>query len=205
MFSLPLLSPTMMMADVTTATLFAVVLLLSWLCCRATLPRRPPGAPPGPNPAVPLLGHLHLLRDRDPRRRFDQWRKAYGDVFSFCRGSQLVVVLNGHGVIREAFVKHADVFSVRPSSFLVDVVCGRMGESSISVMPKSSPSDPAPSSWTWWVDGWVSRVSLSCRKSSPSHGTPSQVFTLQRKEKENAPLFFIVFNPLKKTHLLKHN
>ena len=36
--------------------------------------RRPPGLPPGPGPALPLLGHA-LLLGRDPRAQFTAWRR----------------------------------------------------------------------------------------------------------------------------------
>ena len=42
----------------------AALSLLWWL-----LTRRPSGLPPGPGPALPLLGHL-LLVDKDPREQF---------------------------------------------------------------------------------------------------------------------------------------
>lgn len=86
----------------------AVLSLLWWFSVR-----RPAGAPPGPWLAVPLLGHLLLMMKKDPRQQFAAWRRQYGDVFSLYLGSQLVVVLNGYKVIKDALVKHADAFSDR--------------------------------------------------------------------------------------------
>ncbi|XP_025098756.1 cytochrome P450 2B4-like [Pomacea canaliculata] len=75
--------------------------------------RRPVGVPPGPGLALPVLGHLHLLRS-DLREIFAAWRRQYGDVFSLYMGSRLVVVLNGYNIIKDALIKHADIFSDRP-------------------------------------------------------------------------------------------
>ena len=105
--------------DSTTGLLLAATFLLSLLWLRAT--RRPPGLPPGPGPALPLLGHLYLLK-KDPRAQFRQWRRQYGDVFSFYMGSRLVVVLAGYSTLRQALVKMADVFSERPLMFFTEKV-----------------------------------------------------------------------------------
>ena len=111
--------------DLTTSALFLTVFLLSLLWLRAA--RRPSGIPPGPVPALPVLGHLHLL-EKDPRNKFTEWRKKYGDVFSFYQGPQLIVVLNGYKTIREALVKNADAFSSRPKTFWFNVAYKNMGE-----------------------------------------------------------------------------
>ncbi|XP_025099204.1 cytochrome P450 2U1-like [Pomacea canaliculata] len=90
------------------------------------LTRRSAGLPPGPGPALPLIGHLHLL-SKDPRQQFASWRRQYGDVFSLYLGSQLVVVLNGYNVIKDALVKHADVFSDRPHIYFTDYIAKNKG------------------------------------------------------------------------------
>ena len=97
--------------------------LLWWLSTR-----RPPGIPPGPGPALPLLGHL-LLVDKDPRTQFRAWRRQYGDVFSLYMGGRLVVVLNGFPVIKEALVKFGNVFSDRPSVLFIDKMFENRGMS----------------------------------------------------------------------------
>ncbi|XP_025099198.1 LOW QUALITY PROTEIN: cytochrome P450 2F3-like [Pomacea canaliculata] len=101
---------TQLLPEMTSVLLLVVLALVSlwWL-----LTRRPVGVPPGPGFALPVLGHLHLLKS-DPRQQFTTWRRQYGDVFSLYMGSQLVVVLNGYKVIKDALVKHADAFSDRP-------------------------------------------------------------------------------------------
>ncbi|KAK7102926.1 cytochrome P450 2B5-like [Littorina saxatilis] len=115
--------------ETTTVTLFVTVFVVTWLWRKSI--RIPPGLPPGPGTALPVLGHLHLL-EKDPRKKFSEWREKYGDVFSFYRGGQLVVVLNGYQAIRDALVKHGQDFSGRPHSFLVDRVLRGMGLSGSS-------------------------------------------------------------------------
>lgn len=75
--------------------------------------------PPSPGTALPLLGHLHLMKKgQDPRVMFKGLREKLGDIFSFYAGSRLVVVLNGYDVIHEALVKNAAVFSHRAHTFM---------------------------------------------------------------------------------------
>lgn len=57
---------------------------------------------------------------KDPRDLFRKWRQQYGDIFSLRLGDRLVVVMSSYSVLKEAFVKHGDVFSDRPSMFMLD-------------------------------------------------------------------------------------
>ena len=112
--------------DPTTLLLGGVLVVLSLLWWLST--RRPPGLPPGPGPALPLLGHLHLM-EKDPRAQFRAWRRQHGDVFSMYMGGWLVVVLNGFPVIKEALVKFGNVFSDRPSVLFIDKMFENRGMS----------------------------------------------------------------------------
>ena len=60
------------MPDPRALTLTVSVLALSLLWWLST--RRPTPLPPGPGLALPLLGHMHLLK-RDPRPQFNAWRR----------------------------------------------------------------------------------------------------------------------------------
>ncbi|XP_076441049.1 cytochrome P450 2U1-like [Babylonia areolata] len=100
----------------------AVLLCLLWWLST----RRPQGLPPGPGPALPLLGHLHLM-PKDPRAQLWTWRRQYGDVFSLYMGGKLVVVLASYSAIREALVTFADVFYDLMRSLLASHVIRRKG------------------------------------------------------------------------------
>ncbi|XP_076441100.1 uncharacterized protein LOC143280351 [Babylonia areolata] len=115
--------------DPTSLLVGGAVGLLSLLWWLST--RRPPGLPPGPGPALPLLGHLHLM-PKDPRAQLWTWRRQYGDVFSLYMGGTLVVVLASYSAIREALVTFADVFSHRPHSFLMAKISNNKGDHRIS-------------------------------------------------------------------------
>ncbi|XP_005101279.1 cytochrome P450 2F2-like [Aplysia californica] len=74
---------------------------------------RPVLLPPGPR-LLPLLGNLHLLIWEDVRSLVVRLRKEYGDIFSVYFGWRPVVVVAGLKLIKETFVKNAEVFSERP-------------------------------------------------------------------------------------------
>ncbi|XP_025097342.1 cytochrome P450 2U1-like [Pomacea canaliculata] len=111
------------MLDINTFLAVGVAVLSLWWFSV----RRPAGAPPGPWLAVPLLGHLLLMMKKDPLEQFAAWRRQYGDVFSLYLGSQLVVVLNGYKVLKDALVKNADTFSDRPFVCLQDILTDSKG------------------------------------------------------------------------------
>jgi hypothetical protein len=70
---------------------------------------------------------------KDPRRKFRAWRARYGDVFSLYLAGQLVVVLNGYDVIKEALVKMADAFSNRPILLTLEKIDQHRGKGSLSL------------------------------------------------------------------------
>eukprot|EP00066_Takifugu_rubripes_P021936 XP_011611202.1 PREDICTED: cytochrome P450 2U1 isoform X2 [Takifugu rubripes] len=53
--------------------------------------------------------------------------KVYGNVYSIYVGSQLVVVLNGYKVVRDALSNHPDVFSDRPDIPAISIMTKRKG------------------------------------------------------------------------------
>ncbi|KAL8573334.1 hypothetical protein ACOMHN_032796 [Nucella lapillus] len=107
---------TLLLWGVTTTTTLTLLLSCLWWSWR------PREIPPGPGIALPVLGHLLLLVRRDPRESFREWRARYGNVFSLYLGRQLVVVLNGHRVIRQALVTQGEAFLDRPRLPFLEMV-----------------------------------------------------------------------------------
>ncbi|XP_054635847.1 cytochrome P450 2U1 isoform X2 [Dunckerocampus dactyliophorus] len=98
--------------------------------------------PPGPKP-LPIVGNSGaFLIPSFIRRRFGkssnrpdttpvigltEQAAVYGNVFSLFVGSQLIVVLNGCDVIRDALLNHPEVFSDRPDIPAVTIMTKRKG------------------------------------------------------------------------------
>lgn len=104
--------------------------------------------PPGPKP-WPVVGNFGgFLVPSLFRRRFGQQSASaaknavhlltenanvYGNVYSLFVGSQLVVVLNGYDVVRDALSNHPEVFSDRPDIPAITIMTKRKG----NAKPKS--------------------------------------------------------------------
>ncbi|KAH9525299.1 Cytochrome P450 2E1 [Bulinus truncatus] len=77
--------------------------------------------PPSPGWSLPIVGHLYMM-DSNPRKQFLEWGKRLGPLVSLKMGNQRAVILYGYDVIKDAFVKHADVFSNRPKLFITQAL-----------------------------------------------------------------------------------
>ncbi|XP_041640293.1 cytochrome P450 2U1 [Cheilinus undulatus] len=98
--------------------------------------------PPGPKP-WPIVGNFGgFLIPPFIQRMFGQksnstnksavsvlteLTRLYGNIYSLFVGSQLVVVLNGYEVIRDAFSNHPEVFSDRPDIPAITIMTKRKG------------------------------------------------------------------------------
>jgi cytochrome P450 len=80
--------------------------------------KRPADYPPGPTP-LPLIGNIPSLLGGDLLKVTTELRKQYGNLFSLSLGPYWIVFVNGHDLLKEAFVKHADVLSDRPDTFSI--------------------------------------------------------------------------------------
>lgn len=92
----------------TTLLVFVVTFLLAYISTR-----RPTGIPPGPA-LIPVIGNLHTMAIGDLLKNLRKLRMQHGDIFSLYLGNELMIFLNGHKVIHDAFVKKGSQFTGRP-------------------------------------------------------------------------------------------
>ncbi|KAB5574460.1 hypothetical protein DKX38_001654 [Salix brachista] len=78
--------------------------------------RKKRNLPPSPF-ALPIIGHLHLLK-LPIHRTLDSLSKKYGPIFSLQLGSYLAVVVSSPSMVEECFTKNDIVLANRPD-FLV--------------------------------------------------------------------------------------
>ncbi|XP_057975354.1 cytochrome P450 81Q32-like [Malania oleifera] len=74
--------------------------------------RKPKNLPPGPR-ALPVIGHLHLLRD-PVFRALDEVSQQYGPVLFLQLGNRKVLVVSSLSIAQECFTKNDIVFASRP-------------------------------------------------------------------------------------------
>ncbi|CBI33746.3 unnamed protein product, partial [Vitis vinifera] len=72
-----------------------------------------PHLPPSP-PAIPILGHLHLLLKPPIHRQLQSLSKKYGPIFSLRFGSSPVVIISSPSTVEECFTKNDIIFANRP-------------------------------------------------------------------------------------------
>lgn len=96
-----------------TALLYAGVRVYRWWRITRHLP-------PGPN-GLPLVGYLPYIR-KEFHEELTALSKKYGSVFSLRLGSELIVVLSDHRVIREAFRR--EEFTSRPDNDFMKLLDG---------------------------------------------------------------------------------
>ncbi|XP_014480546.1 PREDICTED: cytochrome P450 18a1 [Dinoponera quadriceps] len=77
--------------------------------------------PPGPW-GLPITGYLPFLKRQDVHLQFCELAKKYGSIFSLRLGTQNLVVLSDHRLIREAFRR--DEFTGRPHTAFIDILGG---------------------------------------------------------------------------------
>jgi len=83
--------------------------------------KRQKNLPPGP-PGYPIIGNLAQLSSGKQVETFRRLRAEYGDIFSLQLGTRLYIVFNGYEALKETFVKHGDIFSDRPHTFMMKLI-----------------------------------------------------------------------------------
>lgn len=78
----------------------------------------PPPLPPGP-PALPIIGHLHLLPKEHIWHQFKKWHDQYGPIICIKFGSLKIVSLGSYHVVHDLLEKRSSNYSSRPK-FLAD-------------------------------------------------------------------------------------
>ncbi|NXP50521.1 CP2C8 protein, partial [Heliornis fulica] len=68
--------------------------------------------PPGPAP-LPVIGNMLQVKLKNLSKSLQQVSEIYGPVFTVHLGSDPVVVLHGHDVVKEALVDRAEEFAAR--------------------------------------------------------------------------------------------
>lgn len=94
----------------TTGLVFICTFLIAYVCTR-----RRRGIPPGP-PLFPVIGNLPSMAAGDLLCNLQKLHAKYGDILSLYIGKELMIFLNGHKVIHDAFVKKGSQFAGRPST-----------------------------------------------------------------------------------------
>ncbi|XP_068255769.1 cytochrome P450 2C18 isoform X3 [Nyctibius grandis] len=68
--------------------------------------------PPGPAP-FPIVGNVLQVKPKNLAKSLQKLSEEYGSVFTVHLGSEPVVVLHGHDVVKEALVDRGDEFATR--------------------------------------------------------------------------------------------
>ncbi|KAH0900581.1 hypothetical protein HID58_040084 [Brassica napus] len=104
-------------AQTLTFTLIFVVLTLIFFIVTNRTKKRKPKLPPSPPFALPVIGHLRLLKP-PLHRVFYSISQSLGGapIFSLRLGSRLVFVVSSHSIAEECFTKNDVVLANRPNT-----------------------------------------------------------------------------------------
>lgn len=126
--------------NIVALTVFLIVFyLVSFYQKRRVLANIPPGPKPWPIVGnfggflIPSFVHKRFGQQVDNTNKnavllLTKQANLYGNVFSLFVGSQLVVVLNGYEVVKDALSNHPEVFSDRPCVPAITIMTKRKGK-----------------------------------------------------------------------------
>lgn len=90
----------------------SIVLLVTLVFKLTKSPKRRFKLPPSP-PGIPVIGHLHLLKQPLHRSLYELSQK-HGPIFSLRMGSRLAVVVSSQSLAEECFTKNDVILANRP-------------------------------------------------------------------------------------------
>lgn len=97
-----------------TATIFLFILIIIFIIPRTNRSKTKPRLPPGP-PAIPIIGHLHLIRSL-PHHAFDKLAGRYGPLMHLRLGSVLAIVASSPDMAKEVLKTNDANFASRPQN-----------------------------------------------------------------------------------------
>ncbi|KAI9836280.1 MAG: hypothetical protein M1819_001617 [Sarea resinae] len=86
-----------------------------------TMGNRHPRMPPGP-PTAPIIGNAHQIPTTGLGKKFAEWSKQYGDIFSLKVGPTNIVVLCSPKAVNDLLNKKGSIYSDRPQMAVANFV-----------------------------------------------------------------------------------
>lgn len=101
--------------DITQILLLSFLFLSISIKLLLTKSNRKPNLPPSPAYPLPVIGHLHLLK-QPVHRKFHSISQSLGNapIFHLRLGNRLVYVISSHSIAEECFTKNDVVLANRP-------------------------------------------------------------------------------------------
>ncbi|XP_051152724.1 cytochrome P450 81Q32-like [Andrographis paniculata] len=93
--------------------IYSLLLPFIFLALASRKNRKKSNLPPCPVPELPIIGHLHLLK-QPLHRKYDHLSKKLGPIFSLQLGTRLAVVISSPDAVEECFSKNDTIFANRP-------------------------------------------------------------------------------------------
>uniref|UniRef100_A0A0N5BKP7 Cytochrome P450 n=1 Tax=Strongyloides papillosus TaxID=174720 RepID=A0A0N5BKP7_STREA len=102
--------------------LIILTITISWFYIVYKLANEVVKYPDGPKP-LPIIGNTLSIDMACPYKTIMEWKKTYGDIFTIWLPRPTIVLASAH-VIKEALLKHKDIFSSRPNTFIYGIFTG---------------------------------------------------------------------------------
>ena len=88
------------------------------------------GLPPGPLP-LPVLGNVITMGLKPPPQAFIDWRKQYGNIYTYWLGEIPHVAINDFDTIQEHFIKDGETYAGRPLENIESLELNKNGRTGI--------------------------------------------------------------------------